>query len=75
MKCPKCHKELTEIIYGLPGNALFEAERRGEVLLGGCVLYEGRPQWYCKRCKSYYSCDKETGKLIPISISKTSDSD
>ncbi|HOC77510.1 MAG TPA: hypothetical protein PLO36_02945 [Methanofastidiosum sp.] len=48
-KCPKCGSDQTiPILYGLPISG--EAEKRGEVILGGCLLVNGSPIWHCKKC-------------------------
>lgn len=33
------------IVYGLPTPETFQAARRGEVYLGGCVVYDNAPRW------------------------------
>jgi len=33
------------IVYGLPGGGLLEREKRGEVILGGCVVNGYVPSW------------------------------
>ena len=56
-KCPKCGENLIEIIYGMPGSELFEAEERGEVILGGCEVSDDQPEYRCKNCDVDYSRD------------------
>ena len=56
-KCPRCGEELLEIIYGMPGSELFEASERGEVILGGCEVFEDGPDYHCKKCNLDYSRD------------------
>lgn len=52
-KCPKCGADKTiPIVYGFPANELFEAAERGEACLGGCIIEEDPPSWYCKLCKN-----------------------
>ncbi|OLT30759.1 hypothetical protein BJF79_38230 [Actinomadura sp. CNU-125] len=49
--CPHCGGGAPiPIVYGLPGPDLFEEAERGEVALGGCVVWEGRPLWHCSAC-------------------------
>jgi hypothetical protein len=49
--CPACHRAtVVEIIYGMPLVELAEAERRGEVILGGCCLDPGDPTSQCTNC-------------------------
>lgn len=38
------------IAYGLPGPGLFEAEERGEVVTGGCVIWDDNPTRACTSC-------------------------
>ena len=56
-KCPRCGMDLLEIVYGLPNSELFEAEQRGEVILGGCCLFGDDPRYYCKNCDLNFSSD------------------
>ena len=50
--CTFCGSEnVVKIIYGRPGEELFEAAERGEVKLGGCVIMKDSPHWYCKDCE------------------------
>ena len=49
--CPRCGSTMTPILYGYPGVETFEAVERGEVFLGGCMIYEGRPEHRCSRCQ------------------------
>ncbi|MBQ3476078.1 hypothetical protein IJH26_01030 [Candidatus Saccharibacteria bacterium] len=56
-KCPKYGENLIEIIYGMPGPELFEAEERGEVILGGCCVSDDDPKYRCKKCDIDYSRD------------------
>jgi len=51
--CPKCRSKenVIPIVYGLPGPELQEKAKRGEVILGGCVVTGNEPHWYCKVCK------------------------
>jgi hypothetical protein len=49
--CPYCASdEVIPIIYGLPSPATEENARKGEFILGGCVVEEGSPNLYCKSC-------------------------
>lgn len=45
--CPQCGStDSVEVVYGLPTEIAFEAERRGEIALGGCM-----PELENRRCK------------------------
>lgn len=51
-KCPKCgSKNSVRIIYGLPSYELMEEARQGKVQLGGCIVMEGCPEYFCKDCE------------------------
>lgn len=54
IKCPNCNEKLIRIVYGLPGNELMEKAKKGEVCLGGCIVLENSPKYYCKKCKRKY---------------------
>ena len=42
--CPKCRSDRTApILYGYPSHEAFEAEERGELILGGCEMIDGMP--------------------------------
>ncbi|WP_156251507.1 hypothetical protein [Pseudactinotalea terrae] len=56
-RCPECGSgDVVEIVYGMPGPELFEAAERGEVVLGGCVMFvdpDGQsadPDRSCRDC-------------------------
>ena len=53
-RCPMCNRKLIDVIYGLPGPELIEAEDRGEVILRGCVMPPNPPHYLCKRCGREY---------------------
>lgn len=39
------------IAYGLPGPEMMDEAQRGEILLGGCIIDEGAPDWHCPACQ------------------------
>ena len=43
--CPKCDGEAVPILHGL--QSVEDGERRGELVLGGCVVEEGQATWRC----------------------------
>ena len=49
--CPFCMSiNVMPIIYGYPSSDMIERYEKGLIKLGGCVVREGSPQWYCKDC-------------------------
>ncbi|EEG76045.1 hypothetical protein [Dethiobacter alkaliphilus] len=56
IKCPACGSaETVEIVYGMPDAEAFEAEKLGEVYLGGCCVSDNDPERICKRCGREFS--------------------
>ena len=51
-KCPKCSSKdsVVRIAYGLPGNEMRKESVEGKIVLGGCIVKEDAPDWYCKEC-------------------------
>ncbi len=57
-RCPKCDGEAVPIYYGYvpqsgPGGEepeIVQAQERGELVLGGCVVRSSSPAWLCKKC-------------------------
>ncbi len=64
LTCPACgSKDKAVILYGLPplSEELEKAIAQGQVTLGGCLIYDGAPQWVCN------ACDNKFGELrIPL---------
>ncbi len=51
IRCPACGSDETvEILYGMPTVEAYEAEKRGEIYIGGCCVSENDPERICKRC-------------------------
>jgi ribA/ribD-fused uncharacterized protein len=49
--CPKCSSiRIVPIIYGLPRPELIERAGRGEIVLGGCLVFESAPNRSCVSC-------------------------
>jgi hypothetical protein len=50
--CPRCGAtgSLTPIVYGLVGPDLLSDDRRGDVVLGGCLVFDDDPTHLCRRC-------------------------
>ena len=63
-QCPKCGStKVVQIQYGLPRFTpeLKEAVRRGEVVLGGCVISADSPKWACRDCGNRFGKLREGG--------------
>jgi hypothetical protein len=49
--CPQCGSlKVLEILYGRPTSEGMEAVERGEMILGGCLIMPGQPDWACPAC-------------------------
>lgn len=47
--CPHGHKDkIIRIVYGYPTLRMMRKEKRGKIHLGGCIVSECDPKWYCK---------------------------
>ncbi len=56
VKCPQCgSKHVAPIMYGLPTYEGFEVSAKEEVILGGCEVYEGQPDYGCFDCNFQWS--------------------
>lgn len=54
MKCPRCGwREEVPILKGLPTVDAWEAEKRGELEIGGCE--PGDERWACLSCRHRWS--------------------
>lgn len=49
--CPICgvKKNVLPILYGLPSEKMFKQAEAGRILLGGCIVYDNQPEYYCKK--------------------------
>lgn len=51
-QCPKCGSKISvKIVYGMPNYELFEEAEAGKVKLGGCMIIEGSPEYFCMECE------------------------
>jgi len=50
-KCPDCNKtdQVVPILYGYPSESMGIKTQKGEAVLGGCIIEDDSPNWYCKR--------------------------
>lgn len=63
--CPKCNSaEIIPILYGMPTYETFEEAEKGNIKLGGCEVFGGIPDKYCKACKHEWSLDDFMAKHI-----------
>jgi hypothetical protein len=46
--CPVCGESMVRILYGYPMPAAWELVRRGQAVLGGCLVHPDYPRWSCR---------------------------
>jgi hypothetical protein len=44
--------DAVRVIYGYPDTELGAAERRGEIVLGGCLWGSESPEYECRTCRA-----------------------
>ena len=52
-RCPKCGGEVCDILYGEPMPTAQEdyyAQYHRHLILGGCIIYDGMPDYQCYNC-------------------------
>lgn len=49
-----CGYKLIEIIYGLSTKETIKKANKKKVVLGGCMIWDNHPEYYCKKCKKRY---------------------
>lgn len=63
--CPECRSaEQIPVVFGYPSPEMWEASERGEIGIGGCVIFEGQPDVQCRNCSTQYNT--KTGKSSSI---------
>lgn len=61
--CPRCGStEAIEIVYGYPSSEMGEAEMRGELVLGGCIVGDESPDYLCRDCRAPLPVGADTGR-------------
>ena len=57
-KCPGCQStDAIPYVYGYAGEELWEAQKRGEVVLGGRDVWPGQPALRCRKCGTEFTKD------------------
>ncbi|MEO6629480.1 MAG: hypothetical protein ABIP03_13050 [Aquihabitans sp.] len=53
--CSSCgSSDTVPIAYGFPGSEMFGAAERGEIDLGGCVIFDDNPTHRCRACNKRF---------------------
>lgn len=53
-KCSTCGGKVVIINYGEPTYEAYQAEQRGELVLGGCLIGPNAPDWQCVQCGAQF---------------------
>lgn len=65
-RCPDCSSASARpIIYGEPEEELGRRAERGEVVLGGCVIWGNDPAWSCRECGCRFGDMEKPHKKLP----------
>lgn len=65
-KCPDCGSTRPRpIAYGEPDAELEEKAENGDVVLGGCCIFDDSPAWHCYGCGHRYGYREKPYKLPP----------
>ena len=57
--CASCGSRAVPVVYGFPTYEAFQADERGELFLGGCMVDDEFPTWRCIN----KACGLEFGRL------------
>ncbi len=54
--CPICEKadKVVPVVYGYPSKKGLRQSKRGKIALGGCIMTDCDPHWYCKRDNKFF---------------------
>jgi len=52
--CPCCGGKVVPILYGEPSSEAFEKADRGEIVLGGCIIFADMPEYQCTGCGAQF---------------------
>jgi len=53
------------IEYGYSGEEMREDGRTGKIGLGGCIIMDDNPEWYCKVCRyEWQTAHPQDGSVI-----------
>jgi hypothetical protein len=66
--CPKCFStQLIPIAYGMPNPDTVKARDRGEVEIGGCVIWDDdqMARWRCTECKTRILENGSIARALP----------
>ena len=62
--CPMCGGRLIPILYGMPTHDAVEAAKRGEIILGGCVVAPDDPTHGCPECRGRFRERTRSGRRV-----------
>ena len=53
-----------ELLYGMPCGELFELEKAGKIVLGGCCLVADAPDRSCPECHFDWNSETGVGEIV-----------
>ena len=64
-RCPDCGTQARPILRGYPAPEAFEASERGEIRLGGCLIWDGASDCWCPECDLEFLSAPEASRDKP----------
>jgi len=60
-KCPVCgsNDQVVPVMYGMPGPKMQDDAAAGKIHLGGCIISDNDPKWYCQRDETAFGGIKD----------------
>ncbi len=62
-RCPQCGGRYVRILYGLPSPSAMERAKKGEIVLGGCLMEKDSPIGKCSKCNTFLNRDFTTEEV------------
>ena len=50
-----CEHHLIKILYGKPTPKALKLVQENKIILGGCILRDNAPRYYCTKCKKKFN--------------------
>jgi hypothetical protein len=71
--CPRCGAtDAVPVLYGYPGPEMADASERGDIRLGGCMVWSEAPDYECRACGAALPWVREPGgeneDLQPLAV-------
>ncbi|MBX6749281.1 MAG: hypothetical protein IRY85_06335 [Micromonosporaceae bacterium] len=68
--CPTCGQPGIPIAYGLPSEQMWEAEAAGKIVLGGCEVWDGMPDWRCRQGHEWRDGEADIDGIAAVMVGR-----